>query len=130
MTVTDPRFDGPGPEAKWAEMLEQGIFTIQKCDSCGAAQFPPVATCKSCGAAAPRLVAANGAGTVYSATTVRTRDGAYNVSIVELAEGPRMMSRVEGVAPDAVRIGMPVLARTDACGDAAMVVFDAMEEVS
>jgi len=41
---------------------------------------------------------------VYSTTTVRDRAGDYNVAIVELEGGARMMSRVDGVAPDAVRI--------------------------
>lgn len=32
----------------------------------------------------------------------------YNVSVVELAEGPRLVTNVESIAPDDVRIGMPV----------------------
>jgi hypothetical protein len=37
--------------------------------------------------------------------------GDYNVCLVDLAEGPRMLSRVAGVAPEEVRIGMAVKAR-------------------
>jgi uncharacterized OB-fold protein len=37
--------------------------------------------------------------------------GDYNVALVDLAEGPRLMSRIDGVAPDQVRIGMRVQAR-------------------
>ncbi|UOM32635.1 Zn-ribbon domain-containing OB-fold protein [Acuticoccus sp. I52.16.1] len=123
--TTDPRFDGPGPEAVWRERLATGTFAIQRC-TCGHHQFPPQALCTACGAAAPAFVAASGAGTVYAATTVRRRDGAHNVSIVTLAEGPRMMSRVEG-DPDAVAIGMPVTARIAGTGEEAMVVFDPAE---
>jgi uncharacterized OB-fold protein len=54
---------------------------------------------------------ASGRGTVYATTTVRERQGNYNISLIDLAEGPRMMSRVEGIAPEAVRIGMAVSAR-------------------
>ncbi len=37
--------------------------------------------------------------------------GDYNVALVDLAEGPRLMSRIDGIAPDQVRIGMRVQAR-------------------
>lgn len=50
-----------------------------------------------------------GLGTVYSTTVVRGRDAEpRNVCLVELDEGPRMMTRVDGVAPEAVVIGMRV----------------------
>ena len=37
--------------------------------------------------------------------------GDYNVALVDLAEGPRLMSRIDGVPPEQVRIGMRVRAR-------------------
>jgi uncharacterized OB-fold protein len=46
---------------------------------------------------------------VYATTTVHPAAGdAYNVSLIDCREGFRMMSRVEGVAPAEVRIGMEV----------------------
>jgi uncharacterized OB-fold protein len=51
---------------------------------------------------------------VYSTTVVRRKaddGGDYNVCLVDLAEGVRMMSRVVSVAPQDVRIGMRVTAR-------------------
>ena len=48
----------------------------------------------------------------------------FNVVLVDLDEGPRMMSRVEGIAPEAVRIGMRVRARVALQGDEPVVVFD------
>ena len=124
--TTDPRFDGPGPEAEWRARLAAGTFAIQHCAACGGHQFPPQTLCTRCGAPAPALVAASGAGTVYSTTTVRRRDGAHNVALVDLAEGPRMMSRVEGDPQDVV-IGMAVRARIRGEGEEAMVVFDPAE---
>ncbi|MFJ0676566.1 OB-fold domain-containing protein, partial [Bordetella bronchiseptica] len=53
----------------------------------------------------------SGRGSVYAATTVRDRAGDYNVSLVELEGGARMMSRVEGIEAARVRIGQPVRAR-------------------
>ena len=53
-----------------------------------------------------------GYGFVYATTVVHRRDAEpYNVSIVELDEGFRMMSRVDGLAPDKVRIGLQVRVR-------------------
>ncbi|MBZ0324630.1 MAG: OB-fold domain-containing protein, partial [Alphaproteobacteria bacterium] len=41
-----------------------------------------------------------------------------------LAEGPRMMSRVDNIAPEDVKIGMPVKARIVEEGEFPFVVFD------
>lgn len=50
-----------------------------------------------------------GLGTVYATTTARPRDGGpYNVSLIDLDEGLRLMSRVEGVAPEEVAAGLRV----------------------
>ena len=50
-----------------------------------------------------------GDGTVYSTTVVRPRGGeAYNLVLVDLDEGFRMMSAVIGVAPEEVAIGTRV----------------------
>ncbi|GMG84942.1 OB-fold domain-containing protein [Paralimibaculum aggregatum] len=121
--ITDPRFDGPGPDATWHAGLARGIVAIQRCGGCGAHQAPPSLLCRACGAPAPGFVDASGKATVYSATTIRRRDGAYNVSIVELAEGPRLMSRVEG-DPEAVRIGMALTARIVEEDGIPVLVFD------
>ncbi len=64
---------------------------------------------------------ASGRAHVYSTTVARRRPdrgGDYNVSIVELEEGPRMTSRVEGIDPDQVTIGMNLTHAIADCGDA------------
>lgn len=58
-----------------------------------------------------------GLGTVYSTTVIYSRDEKpYNVALIDVDEGYRMMSRVEGVDPEDVRIGMRVQVK--------MVTFD------
>jgi uncharacterized OB-fold protein len=53
-----------------------------------------------------------GRGTVYSATVVRERDGPpRSLVLVDLDEGFRMMSRVVGLAPEDVAIGLRVVVR-------------------
>jgi uncharacterized OB-fold protein len=67
--------------------------------------------------------APSGLGTVYSTTVVRKKEGDYNVCLVDLDEGPRMMSRVIGVDPGAVRIGHRVRAQVLRTGEDALLVF-------
>ncbi|HEX8101534.1 MAG TPA: OB-fold domain-containing protein [Solirubrobacteraceae bacterium] len=50
-----------------------------------------------------------GLGTVHSTTTVHVRgEPPRNVALIDLDEGFRMMSRVRGLEPDDVRIGLRV----------------------
>ena len=54
----------------------------------------------------------SGLGTVYATTALHARDvPARNVALIELDEGFRMMSRVEGLPADAIPIGLRVRAR-------------------
>ena len=56
--------------------------------------------------------ASAGLGTVYATTYILPKgESAYNVSLVDMDEGFRLMSRVEGITPDKVRIGMRVKTR-------------------
>lgn len=116
-----------GPDAAYFTHLAARDWRIQKCRGCGSHVFQPRVMCPSCGAQAFDWVPPSGDGVVHSTTVVRRRPeqgGDYNVALVDLAEGVRMMSRVEGVAPTEVRIGMAVSARlADQDGDV-IVVFD------
>ncbi|ABE47137.1 Zn-ribbon domain-containing OB-fold protein [Polaromonas sp. JS666] len=110
----DQPFAGPGPDAQFAQALAQGRFQIQRCSACGQHVFYPRALCTHCGSAQLDWVEPSGIGSVYSSTTVRRKPqagGDYNVALVDLAEGPRLMSRIDGIAPDQVHIGMRVQAR-------------------
>jgi uncharacterized protein len=69
--------------------------------------------CPHCHGTAISWKQAGGKGRVHTTTVVRRkpeRGGDYNVCVVELDEGVRMMSRVEGIAPGEVVIDMPVTA--------------------
>ena len=118
----------PGPEHVFKDKLAQGRFEIQKCAGCGKHVFYPRVICPHCGADKLDWVAASGAATIYSTTVVRRKPeagGDYNVALVDLAEGPRMMSRVAGVEPAAVKIGMKVNARITLENDVRFVEFTA-----
>jgi len=84
--------------------------------------------CPHCGAGEAKLAwqKPSGLGTVYSTTVVRRKPdagGDYNVALIDLAEGVRLMSRVEGIAPADVRIGMTVRAKIVTQDDGPLVVF-------
>jgi uncharacterized protein len=62
-------------------------------------------------------------GVVYATTVVHRRgEEPYNVCLVDLDDGVRVMGRVEGLAPQDVTIGLRVQARA---GEDGIVVYDA-----
>ncbi|MBI2764751.1 MAG: Zn-ribbon domain-containing OB-fold protein [Chloroflexi bacterium] len=73
----------------------------------------------------------SGRGTVYSYTVARRATGPqwsgeepYVIAIVQLEEGPQMTTNIIGCPPDAVRIGMPVVAAfEDVTPDVTLVMF-------
>jgi hypothetical protein len=98
------------------EGLARHELWVQRCRDCAAVRYPPRALCPTCLSAATDWVRASGRGTVYSFTVTHQnhapgfRDEVpYVLAFVELEEGPRLMTNIVGCAPDAVRIGMPVV---------------------
>lgn len=114
------------PEEEYLAHLEAGRFMLLQPKG-GAPFFFPRTLAPGTGETDLEWVPASGRGTVYSTTVVRKRDSSTNVALIDLAEGPRMMSRVTGIAPDAVTIGMKVRARIDRSGNAPIVVFEPEE---
>jgi uncharacterized protein len=113
-----------GPEAQWRQALQEGRFMLQRARASGACFFPPRGAEPGTGDTDWEWVEASGEGAIYSVTVIHPRppQAPYNVVLVDLAEGPRMMSRVAGDAP--VRIGMSVRARIDSSGREPVILFD------
>ena len=120
-------FSGPGPDAVFAAFLADGRFMLQQCDDCKKHVFYPRVLCSHCGSPKLTWQPASDQGTVYSTTVVRRKPeqgGDYNVALVDLSEGPRMMSRVDGLAPHEVMIGMDVRVKIiDEPGHGKLLVF-------
>ena len=114
------------PDAEYRNHLAAGRLMLQRSRGNGGFVFHPRVAQPASGATDLEWVEASGLGTVYSTTTVRQKPPAadYNVALIDLAEGPRMMSRVVGIAVGAVAIGMPVRARIVVENDTPLVVFD------
>ena len=94
---------------------------IQRSPSTGRHVFYPRVAAPGTGERDLEWVEASGRATVYAITVNRARDGAYNLALVDLDEGPRMMTRIEGV--ETVPIGARVRARIVEDGGAPLVVF-------
>jgi len=118
------------PEKEFAEHLAAGRFMIQRSKGTGQYVFYPRVAAPGSGATDLEWVEPSGFGTVYTTTVIRQKPPTpnYNLAIVELQEGPRMMARVVGIAPEAVKIGQRVKARVQPAAEGSdelpMVVFE------
>jgi len=111
------------PEAHWRAALAEGRFLLQRDPADGTFHFPPRLAAKHGGTL--EWVEASGRGTIYSVTEIRRRppEPSYAVVLVDLAEGPRLMSRVDGIAAEEVAIGMPVRAAIAQENEGPLLVF-------
>ena len=104
-------FAGPGPYQVYQEALANGEFRIQLCNGCSKHVFYPRAVCKYCGNPDLKWVVPSGKAVVYSTSVIRQRPEKgpdYNVALVDLEEGVRMLTRIVDIAPADVKIGMQV----------------------
>lgn len=115
------------PEAEWRTALDEGRLMLQRARSSGRIFFPPRLMEPATGDQDLEWIEASGLGTVHSVTIVNQKPPApnYNVVLVDLDEGPRIMSRVDQIAPAEVRIGLRVRARIVKQEDGvAILLFD------
>ena len=105
----------PVPDAEsesfWAGTLERKLL-VQECSMCGHRQLYGRSLCTNCHAAALSWIESSGKGTIYSRTIIRqnpTRSFKHMipfvVALIDLDEGPRLMSNVVGTEPEDVKIG-------------------------
>jgi uncharacterized OB-fold protein len=124
-TSRDRPLPTPNPFSRpfW-EATKRHQLVLQKCDKCGTVRYYPRPRCPECLSAEATWTEMSGHGTVYSFTIVHrplARWFAAKVplvcAVIELDEGVRMMSDVENIDPEDVRIGLPV-----------RVIFDDVDE--
>jgi len=97
------------PLAVYQQHLDRGELAYQWSPEANRAVFYPRVICPHTGSDRLEWRVSAGLGTVYATTVTHPRDGApYNVALIDVDEGFRLMSRVEDIAPEAVRIGMRV----------------------
>lgn len=104
----------PGTQPYW-DALRTHRLLIKHCSICGKSHFYPRELCPYCHHDTLQWIDASGDATVYSYTVARRPAGPafkidtpYVLAIVELDEGPRMLTQLVGVAPEAAHIGARV----------------------
>jgi hypothetical protein len=103
------------PLGTYLEYLQRGELAYQFSPDAKAAVFYPRVICPFTGNDNLQWRVSGGLGTVYATTVVYPQKGdPYNVALIDVDEGFRMMSRVEDIAPRDVRIGMRVRFRVHA----------------
>jgi uncharacterized OB-fold protein len=111
---------GDAITAPFWEAAAREELVIQRCRACGSFQFYPRPLCLKCQSMDLTWQLASGRGRVYSLTTVRLQvDPAlpvpYDVAIVELDEGPRLLTHlIDGAAAIGDAVEVRWRARSDA----------------
>ena len=115
------------------EGCRAGELRLQCCDACGQFQFYPRIVCSHCSANRLSWRAVSGRGHIASFTVVRrgiskAYPAPYVVVLVDLEEGPRMMSTIVGSDPESVAVGQGVVVQFESWGaDHVLPVFRVRE---
>jgi len=103
----------PTPETQhfW-DGTREGELRLQRCNACGKVYFPPRPFCPACAAREVNVFAASGKGRLYSYVIhhrpVPGFTAPYAIAVVELDEGPRMMTNIIDCpqTPEALQLDM------------------------
>ena len=124
----------PVPQ-KWSQEFWKGTkehqLLLKKCKDCGNIDHPPYYYCTECMSLESEWVEASGKGKIYTFSTTYmgappafTKDQPYTIAMVDLAEGPRMLSRIVDAEPEEIKIGADVEAVfDDVTEDTTLVMF-------
>lgn len=113
--MSDRVIPKPTPETQhyWDGAKEREL-RLQQCKSCDKIYFPPRAFCPECGSRDVKVVKASGKGRLYSYIINHLPapgfEGPFAVAVVELEEGPRLMSNILECeqTPEALQLDMPL----------------------
>ena len=106
----------PAPESLpyWQAASEHRL-ALPKCEDCQKFWFPPSRTCPHCLSANFSFQNVSGKGKIFSFVTFHriyrpafTNDVPYVVALIELDEGPRLLSNIMSVTHDQVKCEMRV----------------------
>lgn len=117
-------------DAPYWHACQEMRLVIRHCDDCNAFFHPPMPRCPRCGGAEVTWRAVSGAGTVYTYSIghhavhpALRQAGPYNVVVVLLdgADDVRIVSNLIDVAPEDLRIGLPVEVCFEAATDGTLL---------
>jgi hypothetical protein len=112
------RFDLPTAEADtqpYWDAARDGRLLLRRCGDCGEAHFYPRPFCPLCWSANVSWQDASGRATLYTWSVVHANDLPpfnerlpYVAAVVDLDEGPRMMTNLVDCDPGRLQVGMAV----------------------
>ena len=101
--------------AEYWKAAGEGRLVLPRCRRCAKPFWYPRPQCPACGADELEWLGASGRGRVHTFTVVRQSADPffkgkvpYVVAMIELEEGPLLLSNLVGCAPESVSVGMPV----------------------
>jgi uncharacterized OB-fold protein len=115
--------------AFWFEGARAHKLLIQHCTSCGTLRHPPLPACAVCGSLDWDTVESSGRGTLYSYVVVHypqvpAFEYPLPIGLILLEEGTRVVANLDGMALDAIEIGMALRAEfVDYDEDLSLPVF-------
>lgn len=130
--MPSPAEPKPTPETQhYWEGTKAGELRLQRCNGCGQAYFYPRPSCPHCGSTDVAWFRASGRGKLHTyMINHRPAPGfadkaPYAIAIVELEEGPRMMSNIVGVpqTPEALVLDMDLEVDFEPRGEQMLPVF-------
>lgn len=136
MTASPDRPGPPptGPDQQFQAHVADGRLWLQTCQDCGSAIFMPRILCPHCHSLSLQWAPASGLGTVYTRSVLHRRPKPgddrpteHAIVLVDLDEGPRIMSRLPDTPAADIHIGMRVRARIAGEDGARVVLFDPEE---
>ena len=120
----------PTPETQpYWDAAAEGELRIQRCEECETARGYPLSSCPVCGSQKYVWFAASGRATLYSyVISHRPAPGftpPFVIALVELEEGPRMLSNVVAVQPEPehLPLDLPLQVQFEQRGEVAVPVF-------
>src|SRR3970040_929674 len=107
-----------------------GKLMLMKCSMCGSVRLPSRQHCDECLSPDFAWIEASGKGTVRTFSMMHQRyhpqfaaEIPYNITTVELDEGPRLPTNLIGIANDQIRVGMRVKVDWERHSDVAIPKF-------
>jgi uncharacterized OB-fold protein len=120
----------PLTEPFWSALRERRLV-VQRCTACGTLRFPPEVGCYACASRDASWAEMSGRATLWSWTVGHppllpyfAEQAPWPVAVVQLEEGPRIVTNIKDVPAEEYAFGMPLTADyEDVADDVTLVVF-------
>jgi uncharacterized OB-fold protein len=132
MDVREPARPSPKPSPETLHFWQgaaEGELRVQRCRACDHVYFPPQPFCSRCSSGDVEIVVASGRATLYSYVISHLPTPGFAspfvLAVVELAEGPRLLTNIVGIEPqpELLTLDMDLEVVFEPLGDIAVPLF-------